>query len=175
MSAEYYYRRRLGAKDLLPAIGVGVATGLAGFYIVQLLIQRTPLVPQGELPRAPTDASANECWATGRSPRRRRTTLASCRRAAARRSRVERVKRRRRVRLAFTALAFSAAFLGGSSARAQDINCDRGDLEVMRLEFEGNRAFSDAELAKDDRHDAIGVGASLPPPAIHGQTLSGPK
>jgi outer membrane protein insertion porin family/translocation and assembly module TamA len=56
------------------------------------------------------------------------------------------VKPRRRVRLAFTALAFSAAFLGGSSARAQDINCDRGDLEVMRLEFEGNRAFSDAEL-----------------------------
>jgi outer membrane protein assembly factor BamA len=54
----------------------------------------------------------------------------------------------RRVRLAFTALAFSAAFLGGSSARAQDINCDRGDLEVMRLEFEGNRAFSDADLAK---------------------------
>ena len=54
MSAEYYYRRRLGAKDLLPAIGVGVATGLAGFYIVQLLIQRTPLVPQGDLPRAPT-------------------------------------------------------------------------------------------------------------------------
>ena len=54
MSAEYYYRRRLGAKDLIPAIGVGVATGVAGFYIVQLLIQRTPLVPQGELPRAPT-------------------------------------------------------------------------------------------------------------------------
>src|SRR6266550_4943548 len=67
---------------------------------------------------------------------------------AARRARVERVKRRRRVRLAVTALAFSAAFLGGSSARAQDINCDRGDLEVMRLEFDGNRAFSDAELAK---------------------------
>jgi outer membrane protein insertion porin family len=57
------------------------------------------------------------------------------------------VRGRRRVRLAFTALAFSAAFLGGSSARAQDINCDRGDVEVMRLEFDGNRAFSDAELA----------------------------
>jgi hypothetical protein len=54
VSAEYYYRRQLGAKDLLPAIGVGVATGLAGFYLVQLLIQRTPLVPQGELSRAPT-------------------------------------------------------------------------------------------------------------------------
>jgi len=53
VSAEYYYRRQLGAKDLLPAIGVGVAAGLAGFYVVQLLIQRTPLVPQGELSRAP--------------------------------------------------------------------------------------------------------------------------
>ena len=29
MSAEYYYRRHLGAKDLLPAIGVGVAAALA--------------------------------------------------------------------------------------------------------------------------------------------------
>jgi hypothetical protein len=54
VSAEYYYRRQLGTKDLWPAVGVGVATGLAAFYIVQLLIQRTPLVPQGELPRAPT-------------------------------------------------------------------------------------------------------------------------
>ena len=53
VSAEYYYRRRLGAKDLMPAIGVGVAAGLAAFYVVQLLIQRTPLVPQGELTRAP--------------------------------------------------------------------------------------------------------------------------
>lgn len=51
MSAEYYYRRQLGAKDLLPAVSVGVAVGLAGFYLVQLLIQRTPLVPQGDLGR----------------------------------------------------------------------------------------------------------------------------
>ena len=28
MSAEYYYRRQLGAKDLLPAVGVGLAFGL---------------------------------------------------------------------------------------------------------------------------------------------------
>jgi len=54
VSAEYYYRRQLGAKDVLPAIGVGVAAGLAAFYVVQLLIQRTPLVPPGELPRVPT-------------------------------------------------------------------------------------------------------------------------
>ncbi len=54
-----------------------------------------------------------------------------------------------RVRLGiYTAIAFFAAFPGVSSARAQDIECQRGDLEVMRLEFEGNKAFSDAELAK---------------------------
>jgi len=55
VSAEYYYRRQLGATDLLPAIGVGVAAGLAGFYLVQLLIPRTPLVPQGDLARSITD------------------------------------------------------------------------------------------------------------------------
>lgn len=52
MSADYYYRRRLSAKDVLPAIGAGIAAGLAGFYVVQLLIQRTPLVPEGKLLKA---------------------------------------------------------------------------------------------------------------------------
>lgn len=47
-----------------------------------------------------------------------------------------------------SALAFLAALLAGGTARAQDIDCQRGDLEVMRLVFEGNNAFSDAELAK---------------------------
>jgi len=54
-----------------------------------------------------------------------------------------------RVRLGiYTALGFFAAFLGVTDVRAQDIECQRGDLEVMRLVFEGNKAFSDAELAK---------------------------
>jgi outer membrane protein assembly factor BamA len=57
--------------------------------------------------------------------------------------------RRGRVRLGtLTALALFATFLGGSTARAQDIDCQRGDLEVMRLVFEGNHAFTDADLAK---------------------------
>jgi outer membrane protein assembly factor BamA len=56
---------------------------------------------------------------------------------------------RGRVRLGtLTALALFAILLGGSTARAQDIDCQRGDLEVMRLVFEGNRAFTDADLAK---------------------------
>lgn len=56
MSAEYYYRRKLVAKDLVPAVGAGVAAGLAAFYLVQLLIQRTPLVPTSKLPRDPLGA-----------------------------------------------------------------------------------------------------------------------
>jgi len=59
--------------------------------------------------------------------------------------------RRGRDRRSYTALAFLAAILGAGIARstqAQDIECQRGDLEVMRLVFEGNRAFSDADLAK---------------------------
>lgn len=48
----------------------------------------------------------------------------------------------------YTAIAFLAAFPGANSARAQDIECQRGDLEVFRLDFEGNHAFSDADLAK---------------------------
>ena len=56
-----------------------------------------------------------------------------------------------RVRLGgwkFVALSLSAAVLTSRTAGGQDIECQRGDLEVMRLEFEGNHAFSDAELAK---------------------------
>ncbi len=59
------------------------------------------------------------------------------------------MKPERRVRLGFaTALAFLAPFVGVGTARAQETNCDRGDLEVLRLEFDGNRAFTDADLAK---------------------------
>src|SRR5688572_5890659 len=53
MSEDYYYRRQLGATDLLPAIGVGIAAGLGAFYLVQLLIQRTPLVPSPAVVREP--------------------------------------------------------------------------------------------------------------------------
>ncbi|MEO7822628.1 MAG: BamA/TamA family outer membrane protein [Gemmatimonadaceae bacterium] len=55
---------------------------------------------------------------------------------------------KRRVRLGATALAFLGTLAAAGTAGAQDISCDRGDLEVLRLEFEGNTAFPDAELAK---------------------------
>ena len=41
----YYYRRPLSARELVPAVGVAVATGLVAFYLAKLLLQRTPLEP----------------------------------------------------------------------------------------------------------------------------------
>jgi hypothetical protein len=42
----YVYRRPLLASELLPAIGVGVAAGVAAFYVARLFLQRTPLLPE---------------------------------------------------------------------------------------------------------------------------------
>ena len=49
VSREYTYRRDLRPVELIPAIGVGLAVGLAAFYVSALLTQRTPLVPGGRL------------------------------------------------------------------------------------------------------------------------------
>jgi hypothetical protein len=42
---EYFYRRSLSVSELLPIIGVGVAAGIAAFYLARLYRERTPLVP----------------------------------------------------------------------------------------------------------------------------------
>lgn len=42
---EYTYRRPLTPRELLPALGVGLATGLAAFYIASIFLQRTTLDP----------------------------------------------------------------------------------------------------------------------------------
>ena len=44
--AGYVYRRPLAGRELLPAIGVGVAAGLAAFYVARLFLERTPLLPE---------------------------------------------------------------------------------------------------------------------------------
>ena len=44
--AGYTYRRPLDGRELLPAVGVGIAAGLAAFYVARLFIQRTPLLPE---------------------------------------------------------------------------------------------------------------------------------
>jgi hypothetical protein len=49
VAPAYYFRRRMGAHELLPAVGAGVGVGLIAFYIARLYLQRTPLVPS---PRA---------------------------------------------------------------------------------------------------------------------------
>jgi hypothetical protein len=58
---RYYYRRSLGIRELMPAIGAAAVAAAATFYVVKLLIERTPL-------RA--DPGARE-----RSPRRNRLRL----------------------------------------------------------------------------------------------------
>lgn len=45
------------------------------------------------------------------------------------------------------ALAIAVLVLAALPARGQDVTCQRGDTEVMRLRFTGNSAFSDNELA----------------------------
>ena len=45
VSRDYYYRRDLSLTEMIPAIGAGVAVGMAAFYVARLLLQRTPLVP----------------------------------------------------------------------------------------------------------------------------------
>jgi hypothetical protein len=47
----YYYRRSLEPRDYAVAAGVGLGVAAVGFYVVSMLLQRTPLVP-GE-PRGP--------------------------------------------------------------------------------------------------------------------------
>lgn len=44
--ARYYYRRALSVRELLPAIGVGLAMGVMAFYVTQAFLQRTPLGAQ---------------------------------------------------------------------------------------------------------------------------------
>ena len=49
-ATDYIYRRQLSLGEQLPAIGVAIGAGIAAFYVVRLLIQRTPLVPARDIP-----------------------------------------------------------------------------------------------------------------------------
>ena len=42
----YVYRKRLQPRELIPAIGAGIVTGLAAFYVAKLFLERTPLLPE---------------------------------------------------------------------------------------------------------------------------------
>jgi hypothetical protein len=58
-ATPYTYRRDLEPRELLPAVGVAVGVGLAAFYAVYVLLQRTPLDISGtgrdHLSRGPID------------------------------------------------------------------------------------------------------------------------
>jgi len=60
----YVFRRPLSARELLPAIGAGIVTGLAGFYVARLFLERTPLLPE--------DRRLHKHHATGMTSRRAR-------------------------------------------------------------------------------------------------------
>jgi hypothetical protein len=52
--SKYYYRRSsLNAGDTLRALGIGVAAGLAAFYLARIALQRTPLIASDDAPRGP--------------------------------------------------------------------------------------------------------------------------
>jgi hypothetical protein len=59
----YVYRRRLAPRELIPAIGAGIVTGLAGYYVARLFLERTPLLPE--------DRRIGKHHATGPGPRPR--------------------------------------------------------------------------------------------------------
>jgi len=42
----YVYRRPLDGAELIPAVGVGICSGLIAFYVARLFLQRTPLLPE---------------------------------------------------------------------------------------------------------------------------------
>lgn len=52
--AEYYYRRQLSAREMLPAVGVAIAAGLLAFYVTRILLQKTPLTVE-RTPRLVSD------------------------------------------------------------------------------------------------------------------------
>lgn len=44
--SEYFYRRSVSVREMLPAIGVGIAAGMFAFYIARIMVERTPLAPE---------------------------------------------------------------------------------------------------------------------------------
>ena len=44
---NYYYRRRLRSRELVPLLAVGIGAGLVAFYVARLFAERTLLLPKG--------------------------------------------------------------------------------------------------------------------------------
>ena len=53
-ASKYYYRRsRLTGAETLRALGIGLAAGVAVFYVARIFFQKTPLVAPNDGPRKP--------------------------------------------------------------------------------------------------------------------------
>ena len=55
---NYFYRRSLGPRETLSAVGIGVAAGALAFYVARVLLERTPLIEPEKAPRPPRRAGA---------------------------------------------------------------------------------------------------------------------
>lgn len=47
----YYFRRELDSRETLTAAGLAVGAGLAAFYLVRILLQRTPIARAEGIPQ----------------------------------------------------------------------------------------------------------------------------
>ena len=65
---QFYYRRTLSGRDLLPAIGVGICAGILAFYVAQIYLQQSPLVPAGKKGAAQAGGATGR--ARGSAPKR---------------------------------------------------------------------------------------------------------
>ena len=43
VGSHYSYRRSLSARELLPALGIGIGMGAVAFYVAKIFLERTPL------------------------------------------------------------------------------------------------------------------------------------
>jgi hypothetical protein len=50
---NYYYRRSLSLRELVPAVGAAIGAGLLAFYVAKLFIERTPLRAEPRAGKAP--------------------------------------------------------------------------------------------------------------------------
>ncbi len=69
--SDYYYRRSLSAREIVPALAAAVLAGAAAFYVARILAQRTELLPQrvpARVPEPPRARRSQARVATARTP-----------------------------------------------------------------------------------------------------------
>lgn len=64
---NYYYRRSLSTREVLPAVGVGLAVGALAFYVMRIMLQRAPVTAEGLTRSRSRPGSMREGSSVGRS------------------------------------------------------------------------------------------------------------